>query len=135
MNGRFQIAMHILTLVDKADNGLLSSEYIAGSININPALVRKELSNLRNYGLIASKEGKGGGYSLGKPAELVKLSEVYDAVRQQPVLGHAKNLPNPACPVGKQINTHLANLNKEMDATLLRKLGNITLADFSKQFN
>ena len=135
MNGRFQIAIHILTLVSRADNELLSSEYIAGSININPALARKELSNLRNCGLIASKEGKSGGYSLGRPSQQIRLSEIYTAVKQQTVLGQAKNIPNPACPVGKQINTHLDNLYKELDDILLRRLGDITLADFSKQFD
>ena len=68
MNGRFPIAVHILTLLSKSEGELLSSDYIAGSININPALARKEISNLRNHDLITSKEGKSGGYSLGKPA-------------------------------------------------------------------
>jgi DNA-binding IscR family transcriptional regulator len=68
MNARFQIAIHILTLLDYEQGTLVSSDYIAGSLNTNPALVRKEISNLRNHGLIESKEGKGGGYTLGKPA-------------------------------------------------------------------
>jgi len=134
MNGRFQIAIHILTLLTKAGTELLSSEYIAGSMNINPALARKEISNLRNRGFIASKEGKNGGYSLGKPAQQITLSSVYEAVKPQEILGHAKNLPNPDCIVGKQINTHLLNLNKEMDEILSKKLDGITLADFSEQF-
>jgi DNA-binding IscR family transcriptional regulator len=66
MNGQFQIAVHILTLLSKQPDELLSSDYIAGSININPVLVRKEISNLRKYGLIDSKEGKAGGYTLKK---------------------------------------------------------------------
>ena len=114
---------------------MLSSEYIAGSVNANPALVRKELSNLRNNGLILSKEGKSGGYSLGKPAQHIKLSDVYQSVKQHSILGQAKNLPNPDCPVGKQINNHLDNLYNEMEDTLLKKLGAIRLAEFSKKFD
>lgn len=135
MNGRFQIAIHILTLLSKAGEELLSSEYIAGSMNINPALARKEISNLRNHGLIASKEGKNGGYSLGKSPQQITLSTIYDAVKPTAVLGHAKNLPNPDCIVGKQINDHLLNLNKELNETLYKKLNGTTLADFSRQFN
>ncbi len=135
MNGRFQIAMHILTLLDKADGQLLSSEYIAGSINANPALIRKELGNLRKDGLILSKEGKAGGYSLGKPAHTIKLSDIYESLKQQSILGQARNMPNPACIVGRQINTHLNNLYTEMDNALLKKLGSLSLADFSKQFH
>lgn len=134
MNGQFQIAMHILTLLDHADGELLSSEYIAGSININPVLVRKEIRNLRKYGLIASKEGKAGGYSLAVPTAQIALSDVYKAVKLQPALGQAKNLPNPKCLVGRQINQHLNTLANEVDDSILNKLSTITLADFSKQF-
>jgi len=91
---------------------LLASEYIVGSINANPALVRKELSNLRNYGLILSKERKSGGYSLGKPAQQIKLSDVYQSVKKQPILGQAKNLPKPDYPVGKQIITWIIYIAK-----------------------
>ena len=80
MNGRFPIAVHILTLLSKAGDELLSSDYIAGSININPALARKEISNLRNLGLITSKEGKSGGYSLGKSSKQITLADVYLAL-------------------------------------------------------
>ena len=134
MNGQFQIAIHILTLLDQANGELLSSEYIAGSININPALVRKEIRNLRNYGLINSKEGKTGGYSLGKAPDNIALADVYRAVKSHPALGQAKNLPNPACAVGRQINQHLDTLAAEVDTAIIGKLTKITLADFSQKF-
>jgi Rrf2 family protein len=134
MNGQFQIAIHILTLLDHAPGELLSSEYIAGSININPVLVRKEIRNLRNYGLINSKEGKTGGYSLGLPPQKIIFSDVYKAVKHHPALGQAKNMPNPQCPVGRQINQHLNVMADEVDAAIINKLSTITLADFSQKF-
>ncbi|MDB5145040.1 MAG: Rrf2 family transcriptional regulator [Mucilaginibacter sp.] len=134
MNGQFQIAMHILTLLTKQPDELLSSGYIAGSININPVLVRKEISNLRSYGLIDSKEGKDGGYTLGRPAQKITLADVYKAVKNQSALGQAKNMPNPACPVGKQINGHLNALAYEVDNSIINKLSQTTLAAFSDQF-
>jgi Rrf2 family protein len=135
MNGRFPIAVHILTLLSKAGDDLLSSDYIAGSININPALARKEISNLRNHGLIISKEGKSGGYSLGKAAEQISLADIYLSVKNQPVLGAAKNTPNPDCQVGKQINQNIDNLYADLNKTILKKLGSISVAAFSDQFN
>ena len=133
-NLRFATALHILTLLSKQPGELLSSEYIAGSINVNPAVVRKEISNLRNCGFIQSKEGKGGGSTLAKPASQIRLSDIYQAVRQAAVLGRSNN-PNPACPVGKQINAHLEDLYSEAEETLIQKLSNKTLADFSGQFS
>lgn len=135
MNGRFPIAVHILTLLNKAEGELLSSDYIAGSININPALARKEISNLRNHGLIVSKEGKSGGYSLSKSPKLITLADVYESVKNQSLLGTAKNDPNPDCPVGKQINKNIDSLYADLDKTLLKKLSSITLAEFSDKFD
>ncbi|MEZ2440568.1 Rrf2 family transcriptional regulator [Chitinophaga sp. RCC_12] len=133
-NGRFPISLHILTLMASAEGELLSSDYIAGSININPVLVRKEISNLRNHGLIESKEGKNGGATLAKPADKIRLSEVYHAVQQASLLGNSKNKPNPDCPVGKQINQHLDSLYEEIEGALLLKLDKTSLADFLRQF-
>lgn len=133
-NGRFSISVHILTLLATTQDELLSSEWIAGSININPVLVRKELSNLREHGLVTSKEGKNGGAQLAKPARDILLSEVYEAVKQSPVLGVAKNTPNPDCLVGRQINQHLDDLYEEVDRALLAKLGQTTLEAFCKKF-
>jgi Rrf2 family protein len=135
MNGRFPIAIHILTLLSKAGTNLLSSDYIAGSININPALARKEISNLRNRGFILSKEGKSGGYSLAKAPQQISLADVYLSVKTQPVLGTAKNDPNPDCPIGKQINKKIDLLYADLDEALIKKLSTISVENFSKQFD
>ena len=134
MNGQFQIAVHILTLLNQEQGELIASEYIAGSININPVLVRKEIRNLRNYDLIISKEGKSGGYSLGRSPEKITLGDVYKAVYSNPALGQAKNLPNPDCPVGRQINQHLNELAADVESAIFKQLNTITLADFSLKF-
>lgn len=134
MNGRFPIALHILTLLDLAEGKLLSSDYIAGSVNVNPVLIRKELSSLRNNGLVQSKEGKTGGYSLAKPAKEITLADVYLSVKQTPLLGAAKNTPNPNCPVGKKVNEQLEYLYEDADKAIASHLKKQTLAAFSKKF-
>jgi Rrf2 family protein len=133
-NGRFATALHILTLLEIKKDELLSSEFIANSINVNPAVVRKEIGNLRAHGFIESKEGKGGGYSLGKPASQIHLSDVYRSVNDSPLLGRS-NDPNPDCPVGKQINSHLNDLFSSAEDALLRQIGKITVKDFAKKFD
>ncbi|GAB3926517.1 RrF2 family transcriptional regulator [Mucilaginibacter myungsuensis] len=135
MNARFQIAIHILTLLDHADGEVLSSDYMAGSLNTNPALVRKEISNLRNHGLIDSKEGKGGGYTLSLSADKITLDMIYRTVKTGPLLGSSKNQPNPACPIGRQIGGQIGKLYDEVDHEILTKLSTITLAEFSRNFD
>ena len=122
-NTRFSIALHILTLLARAEAEWLSSEFIAGSININPVLVRKELANLRNHQLVESREGKNGGSCLSRPAREICLSDVYLAVHQQELLAKSKNKPNPHCQVGKQINTHLTRLYNNAEKALLHTTG------------
>jgi Rrf2 family protein len=132
-NIRLSTSIHIMTLLANQKDEVLSSDYIASSININPVVVRKEISNLKKYKLIESKEGKGGGNMLGKPARDILLSDIYKAVSQQPILGKT-NDTNPKCPVGKQINKHLNNLYSEAEMALLKSLKKVTLNDFIKQF-
>jgi Rrf2 family protein len=134
MNGRFPIALHIMTLLCSAE-GLLSSEYMAGSINVNSVLVRKELSNLIKNKLVSSQQGKNGGYTLARPAAQITLAEIYETVKPETVLGQAKNQPNPACPIGKQINQHITELYADVDKALMQKLGSITLLAFVTKFN
>jgi Rrf2 family protein len=134
-NGRFAIALHILVLLDQAKGELVSSAYLAGSININPVLVRKELINLRNQGFVQTKEGKNGGATLARTAKEISLGDVYLSVKQHSLLGQQKNSPNPKCPVGKNINAHLENLYSETERVLIGQLGKQTLEDFSNKFN
>jgi Rrf2 family protein len=134
MNGRYQIAVHILTLLHSAGDVSLSSDYMAGSININPVLLRKELSNLRKAGLVQSKEGNMGGYMLTKPAGQINMADVYNAVEQAPLLGKARNTPNPKCAVGQQISSHMDTLNKRLRDVVTENLGQQTLEQFYNQF-
>lgn len=133
-NGRFAIALHILVLLEKAKGELVSSEWLAGSININPAMVRKELINLRKHGFVQSKEGKNGGSTLAKSATNITLGNIYESVRQLSLLGHQKNTPNPQCPVGKDINNHLDSLYNDTERVLIEQLNKQSLADFSTKF-
>lgn len=133
-NTRFSISIHILTLLAYTGERWLSSEYMAKSININPAMLRKEISNLREYGLVESKTGRYGGTALAKPAEKILLSDVYKAVNPTSALGPMRDQPNPKCPVGNQINKHLNQLHKETERTILSNLNNQTLADFCRNF-
>ena len=133
-SSRFPISLHILTLLDEARGSVVSSEYLAGSININAVLVRKEIINLRKFGFVDSKEGKGGGSFLAKNAADINLGEVYKAVKNTNLLGQSKNEPNPKCPIGRQINQHLNALYDDAENALIENLSKQTLADFALKF-
>ena len=133
-NTRFATAVHIMTLLAKSPQEWLTSEWIAGSINVNPVIVRKEISVLREAGLITSRQGKEGGSQLGRNAEMITISEIYKAVKNTEVLGKKNQNPNPACSVGKEINVHLNTLFEETDQLVVNFLGDKSLQKFVDQF-
>lgn len=133
-NTRFATAIHIMTLLAKSPQEWLTSEWMAGSINVNPVIVRKEISVLREAGLIASRQGKDGGSQLARSADQISISEIYRAVKNTEVLGKKNQNPNPACSVGKEINNHLNTLFEETDQLVTQFLGDKSLKEFSEQF-
>lgn len=134
ISGKFAITIHILTLLSKFPNDYLSSEFIAGSINLHPVLVRKEIANLKKNNIVESKEGKNGGTRLLKPATTISLDTIFKMTFDTVTLGFSKNEPNPDCPVGKQINKNLENLYENINEKISLQLNGITLEDFSNQF-
>jgi len=134
LSGKFAITIHILTLLTKFPNDYLSSEFIAGSINLNPVLVRKEITNLKSHHIVESKEGKNGGTRLAKNASDVTLKEIFQMTFEAINLGYAKNQPHPDCPVGKNINQNLGLLYQDLNEKISLQLDHITLEDFSNQF-
>lgn len=133
-NTRFATAIHIMTLLAKSPQEWLTSEWIAGSININPVIVRKEIGVLRKAGLVISRQGKEGGSQLSRKDELIRISEIYSAVKNTEVLGKKNQTPNPECQVGKEINSHLTILFKDTDDLVCNFLGTQSLKEFSDRF-
>jgi DNA-binding IscR family transcriptional regulator len=132
--GKFAISLHILTLLTKRPDVFLSSEYIAGSMNINPVLVRKEIGNLKKYNIVESREGKFGGTRLAKPAAEITLEDVYNMTFDCVSLGYSKNDPNPECCVGKKINENLDTLYKNINGSICSQLKDISLLQFTSDF-
>ncbi|MEL6305203.1 MAG: Rrf2 family transcriptional regulator, partial [Bacteroidota bacterium] len=101
----------------------ISSTHLARSVNINPALIRKELTVLKAHNLIVSKEGKYGGVKLAKPANEILLAEIFKIIKgKKHILEFSKNEGNKNCPVGSQIKTKLDELYEDMDVLILTNL-------------
>lgn len=133
-NTRFATAIHILTLLASEPEQWLSSEYMAGSISINPVMVRKELSVLTEAGLVITKKGKEGGAKLSKSSKDILISDIYKAVNNGEILGKKNSNTNIICNIGRQINERLSTLFSEIDEKNMQLLKGKTLEDFLKQF-
>lgn len=133
-NTRFATAIHILTILAADKDAWLNSDYIAGSINVNPVIVRKELIVLQQAGLVESRKGKDGGARLSKSPGQITLTDIYKAVKNSDILGKKNLNTNPKCPVGKNINNRLETLYLETDLLVVNFLQNKTLEEFAGMF-
>ncbi len=134
VKSRFAIATHILTVLTHMKDVWGSSDLIAKSLNINPVLVRKEISNLKRDGLILCKEGKGGGSKLARPSTEITLGDVFNTIKEDHIFAFAKNEPNSECNVGNQIKKFLTPVFENVDQAVFNELNKISLKEFSDKF-
>ena len=129
MNSRFAVAVHVLTLIARGEGEPVTSEYIAASVNTNPSLVRRLLSQLTRAGLTTARMGTGGGALLARPADRITLRDVYRAVDAGEVFGLHREQRNPACPVGRNIQSLVESRFDAATRALETELERTTVAD------
>ena len=131
ISSRFTIALHIFTCVDTfKDDYKITSEFLAGSINTNPVIIRKILTQLKNAGLITVARGTGGILPT-RPLQEISFYDVYQAI--EPVengdLFNFHSSPNPQCPVGKNIHALLDDKLKTIQLAMENEMKKYTLDD------
>lgn len=128
-SSRLIVAAHVLTVLAQ-DNQPVPSEFIAGSVNTNPVVIRRIVGLLAKAGLVSSTEGSGGGATLARSAERITLADVYAAVEDVGELfGSPRNDPNPDCPVGRHVQSLLKTRLNAAQSTMARELKKTTIAD------
>lgn len=131
ISSRFTIAIHMLACMDVfKDDYKITSEFLASSINVNPVIIRKLLSQLKDAGLIEVKRGPGGA-AIAKPLDEITFLDVYRAVDciEENTLFHFHENPNMNCPVGKNIHNILDDKLIRVQDAMERELKSITLTD------
>ena len=132
IGSKFTIGIHILTAIDYfKDVDRVNSEFLAGSIGVNPVIVRNVISQLREAGIVQTQRGSSGA-ELVKQLNEITLYDVYKAVGSvdaEEGLFHFHEQPNPECPVGRNIHKildqHLIDAQRAMEESLK----STTLAD------
>ncbi len=116
------MAVHVLVMLAKNSDGNVKSECIAESVNTNAVVIRRLLCQLSSANLVVSQTGAAGGTRLAKSAKDISLNEIYQAVSTGEVFALHRQRPNQDCPVGKNIESVLCNLQKEIDKAIEEKL-------------
>ena len=131
-NTRFSMAVHIMTALAYL-NKKASSEELAASVNTNPVVVRRLLSDLNRAGLIRSDRGKTGGYALARNTREISLLDIYRAVMTDPDLVDLHDNPEKrSCPVSCKIRGVLSSYLHKAQDVYERELKRTALADLEK---
>lgn len=117
-----------MMLAKKSDENV-KSDYLAESVNTNAVVIRRLLCQLSQANLVVSQTGAAGGTRLAKRAEDINLADIFQAVSRGEIFALHPKTPNQDCPVGKNIESILCNLQKEIDTAIGEKLGKYTLHD------
>ena len=129
ISSRFTIALHIFACVEVfKDEYRITSDFLAGSINTNPVIIRKILTKLKNAGLITVARGTGG-IEVKKPLKKITFYDVYVAIEpleDNKLFNFHKN-PNPKCPVGKNIHKLLDSKLETIQKTMEDEMKKYTL--------
>ncbi len=130
ISSRFAVGIHILSLVEFNKDGVSSSEYLAESVNTNPALIRKIIGMLKKAGLVEVHPGIAG-TKLARKISDITLLDVYKAVNvvQDNELFSVHINPNPKCPVGRNIQDTIIPVLTTAQLALEKVLGNVTIED------
>ncbi|MCM1045746.1 MAG: Rrf2 family transcriptional regulator [Candidatus Gastranaerophilales bacterium] len=131
ISSRFTIAMHIFACIDTFEKEYkITSDFLAGSVNVNPVIIRKLLSQLKAAGLVNVQRGSGGA-SIARPLEEITLLDIYNAVKciENGELFHFHENTNQDCPVGRNIHHILDDKLRQVQKAMEAEMQKITLAE------
>lgn len=129
-SSRFTVAVHTLTLLAHEGERAVTSDYIAGSVNTNPVVIRRVLGMLAKAKLVKSSEGAGGGTTLTRAADRITMADVFKAVEPEGELfSLPRRDPNPHCPVGRSVQGIVGQHSARFGKVVEREMKQITIAD------
>lgn len=128
-NCRFAVAVHVCALLALEEEVARTSEWIAGSVNTNPVVVRRILSALAKAGLVVSTRGSTGGSLLARSAKAITLLDIQRAVDEEEAPALHNQPPNPACPVGRGVGPVLVRVIERCEAAKETILATTSLSE------
>ncbi len=128
----YATATHMLAVMAFYEGEWVTSGTMAESIQTNPGLVRRLLSQLSDAGLIVTKPGPQGGSRLAKPTHSINMADVLDAVVQEPLLKRSTREPYKACQVSRGIGGALECVFSGAEDAMRDHLKKTTLEDVMK---
>ena len=136
ISSRFTIAVHTLLCILEFKDDKVTSNFISGSVNVNPVIIRNILLQLQKGDIITVKRGTGGIYLNRKP-ENITLLDIFNSVESlddNKLFSFHEN-PNKKCPIGSKINDILQPKLDSVQNAMEKELQKTSLRDVFKNLN
>lgn len=134
ISSRFSIAIHMFACMEYFKNDYkITSDFLASSVGVNPVIIRKITSQLRDAGIVNVARGTGG-ITLAKEPKDITFLDIFDAVDSidDGELFHFHENPSTECPVGRNIHLILDDKLKKVQDAMEKELRSLTIADVNK---
>lgn len=113
----------------------VTSEALARMMGTNAVVIRRIMAGLRKQGYVASAKGHGGGWVIACDLSQVSLRDIYHALGDPSLLAMGNRRDRPACLVEQAVNAALNDAFNEVEARLLARFGEVSLAMLSADFH
>ncbi|MEE2524827.1 Rrf2 family transcriptional regulator [Hyphobacterium sp. HN65] len=124
--GRYAV-MAMADLARRSANGPVTLADIASRQAISLSYLEQLFANLRKGGLVESIRGPGGGYTLARPAEEIRVFEIMSAVDESIDITRCEGETKGCMEDGRRCITH--DLWDELSRHIYLFLGSISLED------
>jgi Rrf2 family protein len=133
VNQQFATAVHVLTALAFNRKSLMSSDALALSVNTNPVVIRRLLSQLTKSSLVETTRGKSGGVQLAKEPNQITLKDVYLALSPTDPMAPRDKSPHKECPVSCSMYSIMTYISIGTQRATLKYLESQKLSDLIKK--
>lgn len=120
-DSRLSVALHVLLHMDESD-GAVTSETLGARMKVNPVVLRRTLSGLRDAGIVAAAKGHGGGWVVARDLAVVTVGDVFESLGGANVFGIGAHDEATRCPIEQAVNRAVGDALEEAEALLMKRL-------------
>jgi Rrf2 family protein len=126
MNSEFALALHLVLVMARYKERLFTSAELSKLLNVHSVRIRRILSLLKRHGLVDSREGARGGFTISFNPDKVTLNDIY-VITQKDVLKPKCHECGKTCKVGANIAAVLNQIFSCADENLKQYLEKYTI--------
>ncbi len=132
-DSRLSRVLHVLVHLHAFEHPV-TSDTIAKMLGTNPVVVRRTMALLRKQGYVESIKGHNGGWSLARSLNDITLLDIHCALGENSVFTIGLTDEHTDCPIERAVNQELQDAMGEAEALMLKRFGEVTLAQLSLEF-